>query len=62
MFQVDYFVVLMSTGKNEEVPIGNLLSKIFSNSLARIINYSDSGSVKIKLQGTNILTVIECKF
>ncbi|XP_039314423.1 uncharacterized protein LOC105203180 isoform X1 [Solenopsis invicta] len=57
---VDYFVVLMPTGKNEEVPIGNLLSKIFSNSLARIINYSGSGSVKIKLQGTNILTVIEC--
>ncbi|XP_071574805.1 uncharacterized protein [Temnothorax nylanderi] len=60
LFIVDYFVILMPTGKNEAVPIGKLLSKIFSNSLARIINYSGSGSVKIKLQGTNILIVIEC--
>jgi len=53
----------MPTRKGDEaILIGKLLAKIFSNSLARIINYSDSRSVKLKLQNTNILTVIECKF
>ncbi|XP_067211925.1 uncharacterized protein [Linepithema humile] len=58
---IDYFVLLMPTGKTKEtIPVGKLLAKIFSNSLARIVNYSGSGSVKIKLQDTNILTAIQC--
>lgn len=52
----------MPTGKEEAIPVGKILAKIFLNSLARIINYSGSGSVKIKLQDTNILTAIQCKF
>jgi len=53
----------MPTAKTEgAMPVGKLLAKIFSNSLARIVNYSGSGSVKIKLRDTNIFTAIQCKF
>lgn len=61
MFQVDYLVVLMpKPGKNEETVPVKLLSKVFSNSLGRIVSYTGTGNVKIKLKGTNILTLIEC--
>lgn len=62
LFTIDYLILMMPmpTRRTEEtVPVGKLLAKIFSNSLARIVNYSGSGSVKVKLQDTNILTVIE---
>ena len=61
-FQIDYLILMPTRKGDEAILIGKLLAKIFSNSLARIINYSDSRSVKLKLQDTNILTVIECKF
>jgi len=56
-------MLLMPIRKSKEkVLVGKFLGKVFSNSLAKIINYSDSGCVKLKLQDTNILTAIECKF
>lgn len=61
LFTIDYLILMMPmpTRRTEEtVPVGKLLAKIFSNSLARIVNYSGSGSVKVKLQDTNILTVL----
>jgi len=61
IYTTDYFALLMPTRKTEEaIPVGRLLAKVFSNSLARIVNYSGSGFVKLKLQGINILTIIEC--
>lgn len=51
--------MILTRKSDEAILIGKLLAKIFSNSLARIINYSGSGSIKLKLQNTNILTVIE---
>ncbi|KYM85798.1 hypothetical protein ALC53_04382 [Atta colombica] len=52
LFYID--LILMPTRKSDEAILIGKLAKIFSNSLARIINYSDSRSVKLKLQDTNI--------
>ncbi|XP_039301653.1 golgin subfamily A member 1 isoform X4 [Solenopsis invicta] len=60
-YEIDYLNLLILNQRTDEAtPVRKLLSKIFSNSLTRIVNYFGSGSIKLKLQDTNILTVIEC--
>ena len=62
--QVDYFCTLMKVEKqtDEYTAVGRILPKIITNSLARMINYAGSGSVKLKFENTKLHEAINCKF
>lgn len=47
---------------DEYTAAGRILPKVITNSLARIINYAGSGSVKLKFQNTKLHEAIICKF
>lgn len=47
---------------DEYTAVGRILPKVITNSLARMINYAGSGSVKLKFQNTKLHEVIICKF
>ncbi|XP_026829440.1 uncharacterized protein LOC105281535 [Ooceraea biroi] len=53
---VDYFAKLMKVDEHtdEYTAVGRILPKVITNSLARMINYAGSGSVKLKFENTKL--------
>ena len=47
---------------DEYTAVGHILPKLITNSLARMINYAGSGSIKLKFQNTKLHEAINCKF
>jgi len=47
---------------DEYTAVGHILPKLITNSLARIINYAESGLVKLKFENTKLHEAINCKF
>ncbi|CAL1680968.1 unnamed protein product [Lasius platythorax] len=59
---VDYFCTLMKVDEqtDEYTAVGRILPKLITNSLARMINYAGSGSVKLKFENTKLHEAINC--
>lgn len=47
---------------DEYTAVGHILPKLITNSLARMINYAGSGSIKLKFQNTKLHEAINSKF
>ncbi|RLU16421.1 hypothetical protein DMN91_010489 [Ooceraea biroi] len=61
-YPVDYFAKLMKVDEHtdEYTTVGRILPKVITNSLARMINYAGSGSVKLKFENTKLHEAIIC--
>ncbi|GAB1867413.1 hypothetical protein CAJAP_08492 [Camponotus japonicus] len=45
---------------DEYTAVGHILPKLITNSLVRMINYAESGLVKLKFQNTKLHEAINC--